>query len=251
MAHAPNPQTPERRPLHIITPVKDSIELTLQTIRSVLDSQLDRPFVYTIYDDFSTPENVARLEAAVAAEGGALQLVRLSELTDHPSPNYRTILCTARRKALEAGAALVIVESDVVVRPDTLQRLLEGAEARPDCALAAAITVDPSGRTNYPYEKLRELDEPVTTRHHLSFCCTLMTNRLLQLADFETLLDPQKTWFDVPISHFARQMQLRNYVFGNLRVVHRPHSSRPWKQLKYANRWRYYWNKLILRPDKI
>ena len=53
-------------PLHIITPVKDSIDLSLQTIRSVLASQLSVPFVYTVYNDFSTPENTARLEVFTA-----------------------------------------------------------------------------------------------------------------------------------------------------------------------------------------
>lgn len=237
------------RRLHVITPVKDSIELTLRTIRSVLDSQTGVPFTYTIYNDFSTPETTARLEAEAAKGGGRLQLVNLADLTDHPSPNYRLTLCTARRKALDAGAELIIVESDVVVRPDTLQRLLDGAAARPDCAMAAALTVDAEGRVNYPYEK-QACDGPTVARSHLSFCCTLLTNRFLQQADFEAL-DPAKSWFDVPISHMARRAGLRNYLFGHLRVEHRPHSSRPWKLLKYTNRWKYYWNKLIRRPDKI
>ena len=53
--------------LHIITPVKDSIDTTLETVRAVLDSKLSVPFTYTVYNDFSTPENTARLEAASPA----------------------------------------------------------------------------------------------------------------------------------------------------------------------------------------
>ena len=68
------------RLLHIITPVKDSIDLTLQTIESVLASSAQVPMQYTVYNDFSTPENSARLAEAAARMG--FELVNLSELTD-------------------------------------------------------------------------------------------------------------------------------------------------------------------------
>ena len=58
--------------LHIITPVKDSIDTTLETVRAVLDSKLSVPFTYTVYNDFSTPENTARLEAASREMGFSL-----------------------------------------------------------------------------------------------------------------------------------------------------------------------------------
>lgn len=45
--------------LHIITPVKDSIELTLQTIESILSSDFTVPYHYYVYNDFSTDENTA------------------------------------------------------------------------------------------------------------------------------------------------------------------------------------------------
>ena len=48
--------------LHIITPVKDSIESTIQTIRALLSSSIGVPYTYTVYNDFSTPENTALLE---------------------------------------------------------------------------------------------------------------------------------------------------------------------------------------------
>ena len=44
--------------LHIITPVKDSIDSTLETMRAVLDSALTMPYTYTIYNDNSTPETL-------------------------------------------------------------------------------------------------------------------------------------------------------------------------------------------------
>ena len=72
--------------LHIITPVKDSIDSTLITIRAVKASLLTVPHTYTIYNDFSTPENTQRLQQAADKYG--FRLVNLSDLTSHPSPNY-------------------------------------------------------------------------------------------------------------------------------------------------------------------
>lgn len=43
--------------IHIITPVKDSIELTLQTVEAIVASDFQMPFTYTVYNDFSTEEN--------------------------------------------------------------------------------------------------------------------------------------------------------------------------------------------------
>ena len=43
--------------LQVITPVKDAIDFTLETIRAVLSSETSVPFTYTVYNDFSTVEN--------------------------------------------------------------------------------------------------------------------------------------------------------------------------------------------------
>ena len=72
--------------LHVVTPVKDSIDLTLQTAAAVLVSRTAEPFLYTIYNDFSTPENTALLERKSREMG--FRLVNLADLTDTPSPNY-------------------------------------------------------------------------------------------------------------------------------------------------------------------
>lgn len=235
--------------LHIITPVKDSIGTTLETIRAVLASQLAVPHHYTVYNDFSTPENAARLEEAAHEMG--FELVNLSDLTDHPSPNYLLVLQTAQREALAADEALCIVESDVTVRPDTLQRLYEGAAGRDDCGIAAAVTVDEAGAVNYPYLYAKDWEKGVVpSRRHCSFCCSLLTPRLLAAYDFNRL-DAGKNWFDVTISHESFQHGLRNYLFTGLPVLHRPHQSRPWKQLKYKNPLKYYWLKFTKGFDKI
>lgn len=235
--------------LHIITPVKDSIDFTLETIKAVLDSELKVPFTYTVYNDFSTEENTKRLEKA-AKEAG-FRLVNLDEITDHPSPNYLLVLQRSQQEALADDAGLLIVESDVVVKKDTLQGLFEGALRQERCGIAAAVTVDEKGEINYPYLHVRGKEGQVyADKKHCSFCCSLLTSDFLKAFDFHQL-DASKNWFDVTISHEALQGGFQNYVFANLPVWHRPHGSRPWKQLKYKNPLKYYWLKYTKGLDKI
>ena len=235
--------------LHIITPVKDSIESTIETVRALLSSSIGVPYTYTIYNDFSTPENTALLE--IYSRELEFELINLAEITDHPSPNYLLVLQMAQKRAVEEGADLLIVESDVVVNDYTVQSLVEGAEERKDCGIAAAVTVDEQGEINYPYNYAKGREgEAYAVDKHCSFCCSLLTNRLLNAYDFNDL-DPNKHWFDVHISHIAQDLGLNNYLFCNLPVVHRPHASRPWKQLKYTHPLKYYLKKFFKRVDKI
>ena len=235
--------------INVITPVKDSIDLTLQTADAILRSEHNMPFTYTVYNDFSTEENTRRLEEASRKMG--FRLVNLSTLTTHPSPNYLLVLQTAQKEALANGAGLLIVESDVVVRRDTLQKLFDGANEREDCGIAAAVTVDADGAINYPYLYAKGMENRVIAeRKHCSFCCSLLTPALLSAYDFGEL-DPDKNWFDVTISHQSLSLGFTNYLFTCLPVTHRPHSSRPWKQLKYKNPLKYYWLKLTKGLDKI
>lgn len=235
--------------LHIITPVKDSIETTLTTVRAIMASDIRVPHQYTVFNDFSTPANTAVLEKAARQMG--FRLVNLSDLTDHPSPNYLLVLQTAQREALAAGAALCIVESDVTVAPDTLQTLYDSAQWLPQCGIAAAVTVDEAGKINYPYLYAAKMPcGVVQTQRHCSFCCSLLTPSLLEAFPF-TQLNAAKSWFDVTISHESIRKGLRNYLFTVLPVLHRPHQSRPWKQLKYTNPLLYYWKKYTKGLDKI
>lgn len=235
--------------LHIITPVKDSIELTLKTIEAVAGSTLNMPVTYFVYNDFSTRENTAQL--AKAAKQYGFTLINLSDLTKHPSPNYLLILQMAQARAIAEDAGLLIVESDVVVEKNTLQRLYRGALEERCCGIAAAVTVDEAGTINYPYEHLRGQENMVIkTSKHCSFCCSLLTIDFLKAFSFEEL-NPEKNWFDVTISHESLGHGFYNYVFTNLPVLHRPHSSRPWKQLKYKNPLKYYWLKFTKGLDKI
>lgn len=235
--------------IHIITPVKDSIDLTLQTVEAVLSSRFSVPFTYTVYNDFSTEENTARLREASRRLG--FELVNLADLTTHPSPNYLLVLQMAQQRALEAEAGLAIVESDVTVREETLQALFDGAVERADCGIAAAVTVDERGAINYPYLFAQGRENQVfPEKKHCSFCCSLLTLEFLQKFDFHRL-DPEKNWHDVTISHQSLKEGFRNYLFTTLPVLHRPHSSRPWKQLKYKNPLKYYWLKYTKGLDKI
>ena len=229
--------------IHIITPVKDSIESTMETIKAIHSSEMAFPHTYTVYNDFSTEENTKKLEEASKEFG--FRLVNLKDITDHPSPNYLLVLQTAQRECLES------VESDVTVKKDTLQGLVDGALQRPDCAIAASVTVDDQGVINYPYKHaLGKENQIIDTKKHCSFCCSLLTPALLKAFDFNTL-DPTKNWYDVTISHEALDKGLKNYLFTTLPVIHRPHQSRPWKLLKYKNPIKYYWIKYTKGMDKI
>lgn len=152
---------------------------------------------------------------------------------------------------MAAEAGLLIVESDVIVKKHTLQSLFDGAQARKDCGIAAAVTVDEHEAINYPYLYAKGKENQVfPEKKHLSFCCSLLTTDFLRAFDFHSL-NPEKNWFDVTISHQALEKGFVNYLFTTLTVWHRPHSSRPWKQLKYTNPLKYYWLKFTKGLDKI
>ena len=228
--------------VHIIMPVKDSPQTTEEAIRAIIQSGAS----LRVYDDFSAPENAERLDQLHDETG--IEVVHLCDQTDHPSPNYRFVLIDAQRKCLQRGAHLIIVESDVVVQPDTFERLLEAV--KPGVGMIAAVTTDEQGQINFPYEYARTYREDGVCRKRLSFCCTLLTNELLQAYDFSQL-DETKNWYDVTISHKSAELGFENILQLSNPVLHRPHSSRPWKQLKYTNPLLYYWRKFTQRRDKI
>lgn len=237
--------------LHIITPVKDSLETLKLTIASIKGSEIGEPYTYTIYNDFSSEPTGRYLEENQQELG--YRLVNLSDFTDHPSPNYRLTLAMAQRQALAAEADLLIIESDVQVRPDTIRRLLQAARRLEKCGMAAALTVDKEGNINFPYNRkyiLLHREEVLPTRKNLSFCCTLLTRDFLKTTDFGEL-SCKKNWFDVKISHDSIKNGFNNYILTSLKVLHTPHGSRPWKLLKYSHPFKYYWQKYTRGRDKI
>lgn len=228
--------------LYVIMPVKDSIETAEQAIRAIVSSG----HTLTVFDDNSTAETAALLDQL--ASELKIGVVHVGQLIDHPSPNYRWVLITAQRECLETNRHLVVVESDVIVRPDTLDRLAAAVE--PKVGMVAAVTHDAEGQVNFPYEYAKRIHADGVCTKRFSFCCTLLTNTFLRAYDFEQL-NPEKNWYDVHISHMSVKLGFDNILQVTNPVLHKPHSSRPWKQLKYTNPLLYYWRKLTQHKDKI
>lgn len=229
-------------------PVKDSITIAERAIRAIVESGHS----VCVFDDNSTYENAQRLDEL--AVGLGIQVVHISDLTNHPSPNYRLVLQRAQQEAIANNQHLIIVESDVIIQRDTLKKM--AMEVQPGIGMVAAVTVDENNEYNFPYHYLRRLryrclpKQTIATKKRFSFCCTLLTNELLQKADFQ-LLDPTKNWYDVTISHWSVQLGLRNLLMLGNPVLHFPHASRPWKRLKYTNPLLYYWRKITQKKDRI
>ncbi|MBP6356487.1 MAG: glycosyltransferase family 2 protein [Paludibacter sp.] len=235
--------------LHIITPVKDSLDTTLKTIECISKAEKSFSSNYTIYNDFSSEETTECLTASV--QKFDYEIINLKDVTSHPSPNYLLVLQMAQKKALSDGAHLLIIESDVLVEQDTIQKLYDYCKLLDRPGMIAAVTTDADGVINFPYLYARNFkSKVVNTKKRLSFCCTLLTNDFLRQFDF-ALLNPEKSWYDVFISHKSIELGFNNYLVTTLPVLHLPHSSRPWKQLKYTNPIKYYWRKLIDKRDKI
>ena len=235
--------------INIITPVKDSIKLTLKTIEAIAASDLEVPFSYTVYNDFSTAENTAQL-GQVALQTG-FQLINLSDITQTPSPNYLLVLQREQKRAIAENAALCIVESDVIVEPHTLQTLFNETVKRPDAGMVAAVTIDSQGQINYPYIYAKgETMGIFATDEVFSFCCTIITPALLRAYDFAQF-DPAKVWYDAILTKTSLKLGFKNYLCTNLPVVHAPHSSRPWRSLKKKNPLKYYFLKLLGKHKKM
>ena len=233
--------------LLVITPVKDSIETTLQTARAIHEAQGNHQHI--VFNDFSAEKTKKLLGQNKEIYG--YELVHLEDITQTPSPNYRLVLQIAQQKALEMNVPLAIVESDVMIGKDTLEKLLEISKSYPECGMAGAVTTDEQGNINFPYLNFKNEKTPIAdTSHSLSFCCTLLTQKLLKSFSFQEL-SSEKDWFDVFISKKSRSLGFHNYLALNLPVIHTPHSSRPWKFLKYTNPIKYYFNKFIGRKDRI
>jgi len=231
----------------IITPVKDSLQTTNLTIKAISEAKGD--FEYYIFNDFSQPETKQLLENA--KKEYQFQLIHLEDITKNPSPNYKLILEVAQKIALEKGCPLIIIESDVVIKTDTLTGLLEILRTKPNSGLIGAITVDQSGNYNFPYTfETVKSNQILNTSHSLSFCCTLISTEFLQKFDFK-ILSQNKDWFDVYISRQSKKLGFSNYLAKGLEVVHLPHSSRPWKHLKYTKPLQYYFNKMFYKRDRI
>nr|WP_320118086.1 glycosyltransferase [uncultured Marinifilum sp.] len=233
--------------LSIITPVKDSLHTTKDTIKAVVQSTVSFP--YKIYNDFSTEETKKYLSEHEKSLN--YTLVNLEDITNTPSPNYKLVLQVAQKEAIENESGLLIIESDVIVKPDTIEQLFKYANELDSCGMVASVTVDQDENYNFPYNHVKASDpEIIDTNRSLSFCCTLITLDFLKSFDFEELSN-EKDWFDTYISKMSRKLGFKNYILRKHTVLHMPHSSRPWKQLKYDNPLKYYFLKFLKKRDRI
>ncbi len=231
----------------VVTPVKDSLETTRRTLEAVAKESGN--FRYVVFDDFSEAPTRNYLEEN--QEALHFTLIHLDEYTANPSPNYKLVLEMGQAMALEAEVPLIIVESDVIIRENSLSRLAAIAATLPDPGLAGLITVNENGDYNFPYAAEKRDGSPwVETQRSLSFCCTLISPELLRQYNFRNL-SPKKDWYDIHISRQSRKLGFRNYLIKEAEVIHLPHSSRPWKQLKYTHPFRYYFYKLTRHRDRI
>jgi len=231
----------------VITPVKDSPETTIKTIEAICKSE--GPFDYYVFNDFSKPETKKLLNEAT--KKWPFTLIHLEDVTRSPSPNYKLVLERAQQMALEKGKPLIIVESDVIVKKDTFRQLLSIMKSATAPGLVGAITTDNKGNYNFPYSFVRpKSGDTVNTSHSLSFCCTLLSHPFLKTFDFREL-SQKKDWYDVTISRMAKKRGFTNYLAKGVEVIHLPHSSRPWKNLKYNNPVLYYLQKLFQKRDRI
>ena len=231
----------------VITPVKDSLDTTKLTVEAVVKTEAD--IAYYVYNDFSKPATKKFLDKAKMRLG--FEVIHLEDTISSPSPNYKLVLEMAQEMAIDKKCPLIIIESDVIVKPDTISNLLEVVREKPDVGLVAAITVDENGDYNFPYLHVKnKSNETVETSRSVSFCCTLISYDYLNSFDFKTL-NEKKDWYDVHITKQARRLGFKNYLMKGTRVLHLPHSSRPWKNLKYTNPVLYYLKKIFLRRDRI
>ena len=231
--------------LIVITPVKDSWETTERTIDAILTSKTNFRFDYIVYNDYSNEINTHRLTKM--SKLYHFELINIREITSHPPPNYYLTIQSARNKAFISNAHLLIIESDVIVTENTIQQLYDYAQSLENPGLIAAVTTDEAGAINFPYLYAKNYEKgEVSTRKRLSFCCTLITHPLLLSLEL-AMLNSKKDWFDIQFSRLSLRENFRNYLLTSCPVVHLPHSSRPWKQLKYTHPLKYYWLKITGR----
>lgn len=231
----------------VITPIKNSISTAMETIIAVNKSNSN--IHHIVYNDFSNSKTKELLEKNKSKYN--FELINLEDITDTPSPNYKLVLQNAQTRALKENVPLIIVESDVKVQIDTFEKMLTFQQDNLKTGLVGAITTDETGTINFPYLKFKnEKRKSIETNRSLSFCCTSLSLEFLKSYDFLDL-DQSKDWYDTYISSKALELDFKNYVLIDVSVYHRPHGSRPWKQLKYTNPLKYYFLKFTKGRDKI
>ncbi len=226
--------------LLIITPVKDSIAPAIETITRVCE--LKRESTYNVYNDRSLPESRTVLE-----HGSILgyQVINVEDHVGTPSPNQRFILIDAQKRALDTNSHLLVIEPNALVKPNTINRLLELAEKQSNCGLIAAITADENGSVNLPYLHIKKNSSGIIkTRRRISLCCTLLTNEFLKSVDLKNLSTTER-WHDRQLSKLSRRKGFQNIIDTDLKVVYLPANSRYLDMLKSEKPLKYFWKRTI------
>jgi len=138
----------------VITPVKDSLKTTTETINSIRNAEGN--FYYCIFNDFSSAETTNELKSL--SLNHQFELINLDEVTDTPSPNYRLVLQMAQEKALSLGLPLIIVESDVEVQPNTFSNLIKESEK-----MTESIPVLLNSNSDNEIRELNKITKPTIT----------------------------------------------------------------------------------------
>ncbi len=231
--------------LLIVTPVKNSLATTIKTIEAV--SQYRSRNEYLIFNDNSDSETLTWLEENSNRLG--YTLLHAQELTPEGSPNQRALLIELQRRC--RGRDILFVESDVIISQTTIPELLNAVNTLESPGLIGAVTVDVDGVPCFPHAHLKgKTGWVIELNSSISFCCTLLTHSFFS-SFTASALSRKKEWFDIYLSKKARNSGYKNYILLNQKVFHRPHSSRPWKNLKYTHPIRYYLGKFFARRDRI
>lgn len=217
--------------LHIITPVKDSIDSTLETVKAIMESDiwfLSLTLSITIS---------ARKKIPIGWKRPPVNGIFVwSTYQTWPTTPLPTIYWCYKQHKRSHRSRCRIADCGIgcYCQKNTLQSLYNGALQQNNAELQQLW--QPMKRHNQLPLPTRQgtRESSIPGKKHCSFCCSLLTPGLLKAFDFQTL-DPSKNWYDVTISHESLKRGFQNYLFTTLPVWHRPHSSRPWKQLKYKN----------------
>ncbi len=231
--------------LLIVTPVKNSLDTTIKTIEAV--SQYRSIHEYLVFNDNSDTETTQWLEENSIQLG--YTLLQAQEITPEDSPNQRALLIELLTRC--RGRDILIVESDVIINQNTITGLQDAANTLESPGLIGAVTVDADGVPCFPHAHLKgKTGSVIQLNSSISFCCTLLSRSFFDTISAASL-SRKKEWFDIFLSKKARNSGYKNYILLNQKVFHRPHSSRPWKKMKYTHPIRYYLGKFFARRDRI
>lgn len=193
-------------------------ERVLRLLRG-LEAATSPPDRVVVVDNGSSDGSVALLAAAFPS----LEIVRLGSNLGFAAAANRGM-----RRAVDGGAAWVwLLNTDLVLPPDALARLLAAACADPRCGMAGAVLTEPDGSVqargggtwNGWTASLRHAVSEDGRCDYLSGACLLLRAAMLEECG---LFDEDYFfyWEDVEFGFRARECGWSLAVAGDCRVVH-------------------------------